>query len=447
MATLYFMYHMLENYGIDSEVTYLVDNRELYFMPVINPDGYVYNETISPDGGGMWYKNRRGNSSYVFGVSINQNYGYKWGYDELGSSSQLNSEAYRGQQPFSEPETEAVKKFCIDHDFKISVNYHTTRGIYYWRTIWVPWAYTNTQCPDSNQFNSLVSLATSLNSYSNGILNPKWTEYTSNGDVCDWMYGATSEKNKIFAVLPEIGEKNGTVWPSPEKMMIDCQENLYMNMVYAWGPGIIEDPPFIKNVNEIKKYLEPGKDSVYIKLLSVNPKNYQSNVYATFVADDIDTVGQIELDLGESENSFEGVWNSINSEERFYEIILHQNGINIPSTFYYKDKNQLSFTTTGPIKVESYEIEISPAGRISLTNFTLKNYGKTKKVENIKAELTTKNSNLTRYSTKIISFGDILPGNSKTGVSSFSFYTEAGTNSIEFILAIKSNDVNFWTDT
>ena len=230
-------------------------------------------------------------------------------------------------------------------------------------------------------------------------------------------------------------------------MMIDCQENLYMNMVYAWGPGIIEDPPFIKNVNEIKKYLEPGKDSVYIKLLSVNPKNYQSNVYATFVADDIDTVGQIEFDLGESENSFEGVWNSINSEERFYEIILHQNGINIPSTFYYKDKNQLSFTTTGPIKVESYEIEISPAGRISLTNFTLKNYGKTKKVENIKAELTTKNSNLTRYSTKIISFGDILPGNSKTGVSSFSFYTEAGTNSIEFILAIKSNDVNFWTDT
>jgi hypothetical protein len=107
----------------------------------------------------------------------------------------------------------------------------------------------------------------------------------------------------------------------------------------------------------------------------------------------------------------------------------------------------VKFTTAGPIEVESYEIEISPVGRISLTNFTLKNYGKIKKVENIKAELSTEDPNLTRYSSEIISFGDIMPGNTKTSVSSLSFYTEQGTDSINFILNIKSNDIIYWSDT
>ncbi len=55
-TVIYFMYYLLENYGKDPEVTYLVNNRELYFIPVVNPDGYVYNEQISPEGGGLMEK-------------------------------------------------------------------------------------------------------------------------------------------------------------------------------------------------------------------------------------------------------------------------------------------------------------------------------------------------------------------------------------------------------
>ncbi|NIN00829.1 MAG: hypothetical protein GTO24_22930, partial [candidate division Zixibacteria bacterium] len=40
---LYFMWHLLDNYGTDSLATYLVDNRELWFVPVVNPEGYCYN--------------------------------------------------------------------------------------------------------------------------------------------------------------------------------------------------------------------------------------------------------------------------------------------------------------------------------------------------------------------------------------------------------------------
>ncbi len=40
---IFFMFYLLENYGTDPEATYLVNNRELYFIPVLNPDGYQYN--------------------------------------------------------------------------------------------------------------------------------------------------------------------------------------------------------------------------------------------------------------------------------------------------------------------------------------------------------------------------------------------------------------------
>ena len=87
MASLmYFMYWLLDNYATNPEAAYLVNNREIYFIPVVNPDGYVYNQTTNPNGGGSWRKNRRNNTG-SYGVDLNRNYSYKWGYDNIGSSN------------------------------------------------------------------------------------------------------------------------------------------------------------------------------------------------------------------------------------------------------------------------------------------------------------------------------------------------------------------------
>ena len=119
MAVLYFMFYLLENYGTDPEVTYLVNNRELYFVPVVNPDGHIYNEKISPKGGGMWKKNRRDNGGGIYGVNLNHNFGYKWGFDNSGSVPYPEDINYRGTGPFSEPETQAVREFCKVHNFQV----------------------------------------------------------------------------------------------------------------------------------------------------------------------------------------------------------------------------------------------------------------------------------------------------------------------------------------
>ena len=82
---MYYMSWLLDNYGTDPEATYLVNNRRIVFVPITNPDGYVYNQSTNPNGGGDWRKNRH-NYGGSYGVDLNRNYGYKWGYDNSGSS-------------------------------------------------------------------------------------------------------------------------------------------------------------------------------------------------------------------------------------------------------------------------------------------------------------------------------------------------------------------------
>lgn len=75
MQMFYFIQYLIDNYETNDEVKYLLNNRALYFIPLVNPDGYKYNEDIQPDGGGMWRKNRSVNGNNTFGVDLNRNYG------------------------------------------------------------------------------------------------------------------------------------------------------------------------------------------------------------------------------------------------------------------------------------------------------------------------------------------------------------------------------------
>src|SRR6185503_9963018 len=81
VSLIYFMQYILSQYGTDPEITCLINNRELYFIPCANPDGYVYNQTTNPAGGGYWRKNRRNNGGGIFGVDLNRNFSNNWGYD------------------------------------------------------------------------------------------------------------------------------------------------------------------------------------------------------------------------------------------------------------------------------------------------------------------------------------------------------------------------------
>ena len=125
MTLMHFAWSLAEEYNQDPALTYLVNEREIWFVPVINPDGYVYNQLTHPDGGGMHRKNRRPGCTSSPGIDLNRNWGFQWGYNDEGSSPDQCGATYRGTAPFSEPETQAIRDFALAHNFKTIFNYHS----------------------------------------------------------------------------------------------------------------------------------------------------------------------------------------------------------------------------------------------------------------------------------------------------------------------------------
>ena len=191
-----FAEYLCDNYGVDSHITDLVDATEAWIVPVVNPDGYVYNEG---GGGGWWRKNRRNNGDGTWGVDPNRNYGYQWGYDNNGSSPYTGDEDYRGPYAFSEPCTQAMRDFFNAHEFVFSVDYHS-----YGNLLLYPWGYVNQPTPDEDFYVSFLNYWAGYNGYAVG--RPGELLYNVNGGSIDWEYGEQTSKPKCFGLSPEAGE-------------------------------------------------------------------------------------------------------------------------------------------------------------------------------------------------------------------------------------------------
>jgi carboxypeptidase T len=100
-ACLFFIDYILNNYGIDQEVTHWVNNREIWVVPLVNPDGHELNQ-------------RRN----VNNVDLNRNFGYWWGF---------SASAY-GSVPFSEPETKQFATWLSTLNRTVLLRF-TPRGV------------------------------------------------------------------------------------------------------------------------------------------------------------------------------------------------------------------------------------------------------------------------------------------------------------------------------
>ena len=231
MNLMYFVQLLLEEYDEDSELNYLINNREIWFIPVVNPDGYVYNELIEPNGGGMHRKNRLdtncGNGDNR-GVDLNRNYGYGWGSDDTGSSPNPCSATYRGESEFSEPETQAVRDFIIEHQFKNVLHYHS-----YWNTYIHPWG--DGSLPDEPDLTTLTEIGQEMARYNGFTVGTGFATigYGVNGDAVDWTYG----DQDIISYVPEVGSTSQGFWP-PESDVVDlCLDQVHSNKIFAFVSG------------------------------------------------------------------------------------------------------------------------------------------------------------------------------------------------------------------
>lgn len=226
---IYFMWYVLENYHRDTTISKMVNNRELFFIPCVNPDGYLYNESTDPNGGGYWRKNRSPNEEgNGTGTDLNRNYGEGWAFDDEGSSPLGTSETYRGKDAFSEIETKALREFCENRNFSIAMNHHT-----FGNKLIIPWGYLDTPTADSTHYFKMAEEMTRYNNFQIGT-SSQALGYKVNGVADDWMYGEQIFKNKIFTFTPEVGN---SFWPDSKEIIALNQSAQYMNFMAAWNAG------------------------------------------------------------------------------------------------------------------------------------------------------------------------------------------------------------------
>lgn len=114
------MQRVLANYATDPAIQAVVDNYELYFVPMVNPDGVDHVWNVDE----FWRKNRRANAGGSFGVDLNRNYPFLWG--QCGSSTSPTSDIYRGPTPGSEPETVTMRNAIELLRPEIYIDFHSS---------------------------------------------------------------------------------------------------------------------------------------------------------------------------------------------------------------------------------------------------------------------------------------------------------------------------------
>ncbi len=227
---LNFIDHLLINYTTDPDIQEIIDETQLWLIPVVNPDGYAYNETTWPSGGGTWRKNRSMNSDGTRGVDLNRNYSFRWGYDNVGSSSLPSSFNYRGVAPFSEEETQAIRDLSLSYHFAASLYFHSKGELFMY-----PWGYTNNAADDNDIFQAFGDTVWNYNYYSPGAIYT--CLYPVNGGACDWHYGEQSEKKKTIAFINEVGTSIDGHWPSAARIPVLVEENLETCLLIARNAG------------------------------------------------------------------------------------------------------------------------------------------------------------------------------------------------------------------
>ncbi|MBM4060834.1 MAG: hypothetical protein FJ265_07030 [Planctomycetes bacterium] len=232
-ATIVFMDWLLSNYGVDPEATLIVDERELFFVPCVNPDGYEYNRQTNPGGGGLWRKNRRLNGDGSYGVDLNRNYATGWTAPNGGSSTTPSSETYRGTAAFSEPETAVLEAFSASRQFVNVFSTHT-----YTDVLLRPWAYQNGDPANVAAYNTLGSYYVQENGIQHGSCSALL--YIASGGAVDHHHVARGS----YSWTAELGRSNeGGFWPSGQAILdiATRHQPMFRKVALTAGPAFAID--------------------------------------------------------------------------------------------------------------------------------------------------------------------------------------------------------------
>lgn len=188
-------------YGVDDTMTAWVDDCELWFIPILNPEGHA---VVTAEIDTTWRKNKLDNNANgqfdldYDGVDPNNNYDFNW---EQGGSDNPQSEFYRGVAPFSENETQVMRDFCLQHKPVFALNYHSPRSsdgdVVYYPWYWVGFGFA----PDHYV---IYDVATELSQKTLDENDEPFTAeygFATQGKARNWQYGVVGTIGYTMEIL------------------------------------------------------------------------------------------------------------------------------------------------------------------------------------------------------------------------------------------------------
>ncbi|MEV4302135.1 MULTISPECIES: M14 family metallopeptidase [unclassified Nonomuraea] len=222
---LYIMHLLTDNYGTDARITNLVNTREIWIMPDLNPDGGEYD--IASGTYRSWRKNRQPNSgSSSVGTDLNRNWAYQWGCCG-GSSGSTSSETYRGASAESAPEVKAAADWVRSRvvggvqQIRTNLDWHTYSELVLW-----PYGFTyDDTAPGLTQDDRDAHATLGQNMAGTNGYTPEQSSdlYITDGTIDDWMWGQYKIFSFTFEMYP-VGASPG-FYPPDEQIVPQTTRN------------------------------------------------------------------------------------------------------------------------------------------------------------------------------------------------------------------------------
>jgi hypothetical protein len=280
---------LVNGYGVDPDITVLLDTSEMWVIPVANPDGRAIVEAGSnvpilhrknantsngncpPPAPGNGY------GSWQAGVDLNRNASFQWG--GLGTSIQPCSPIYRGPSAASEPEQQALESLMrqLFRDQRGAALTDTapitTTGTFislhsFSDLVLLPWGWPecgfatcppNLRAPNDAGLRALAFRMSHFNGYATGQASELL--YAASGSTDDWAYGELGIASYTFEIGPPEGEpcgfftppyscQDGTFWPQNRDAFLVAAKTARQPYALSRGPGAIEprlNCPIINN--------------------------------------------------------------------------------------------------------------------------------------------------------------------------------------------------------
>ncbi len=207
------MRQLLENLDRD-ECRRRLEGLELYFIPTVNPEGLrvvhsgqdvTFRKNCRDNVGDGRFRYLQGIGGDSSGVDLNRNFSLHW---DRGDTlfQPLNNEYiynyYRGPEPFSEPETRAVRDLILSRRFIFSINYHSSRSGHNSELVIEPWYWDGRYPPDDRAINALGDTLAALIPSANGEWSYDCVRSGQRvGQEQEWAYQAAG----TFMYLIEAG--------------------------------------------------------------------------------------------------------------------------------------------------------------------------------------------------------------------------------------------------